>query len=361
MTPANREARPPKQEQEPASDEITEVAPDVLRLQLPVDLPGLGHVNCYALVDGEGVALVDPGLPGRRSWDALVARLTAADIPLDRVHTTIVTHSHTDHFGGAIRLREATETRLVCHESFRPWWNSHELAENPDSGTLELNDDEAIDAFLKQSGDTTPWGTPTDGPPIEMVRTIIEDRAPGSIYPTVEAHLRLVDGEPIELARREWFAVHTPGHTDDHLCLYDPTNGVMLSGDHVLPTITPHVGGWDSQNDTVGLFLGSLRRMNDFADVTTVLPAHGHPFDDLVRRASAIVRHHDERLDLIRTTASELGTADVVTHMRRLFRERSWGTMAESETFAHLVHLEQLGEIARVDQPGVATFSPGPG
>ena len=34
-----------KQEQEPASEEVTEVAPDVIRTQLPVNLPGLGHVN----------------------------------------------------------------------------------------------------------------------------------------------------------------------------------------------------------------------------------------------------------------------------------------------------------------------------
>ena len=50
-----------KQEQEPASEEVTEVADGVLRMQLPISLPGLGHVNCYALVDGDGVALVDPG------------------------------------------------------------------------------------------------------------------------------------------------------------------------------------------------------------------------------------------------------------------------------------------------------------
>ena len=33
--------RHPKQEQEPASEEVTEVAPDVIRTQLPVNLPGL--------------------------------------------------------------------------------------------------------------------------------------------------------------------------------------------------------------------------------------------------------------------------------------------------------------------------------
>src|SRR5690606_21074396 len=61
-----------KQEQEPATDEITELAPGVLRTQLPVELPGLGHVNCYLLEDERGVAVVDPGLPGPASWQALL-------------------------------------------------------------------------------------------------------------------------------------------------------------------------------------------------------------------------------------------------------------------------------------------------
>ena len=59
--------RPPKQEQEPAGDAVTEVAPGVLRAQLPIDMPGLGHVNCYVLEDERGAAIVDPGLAGSAS------------------------------------------------------------------------------------------------------------------------------------------------------------------------------------------------------------------------------------------------------------------------------------------------------
>ena len=58
--------RPPRQEQERAAADVTEVAPGVLRSQLPIDMPGLGHTNCYIIEDDRGVALVDPGLPGRR-------------------------------------------------------------------------------------------------------------------------------------------------------------------------------------------------------------------------------------------------------------------------------------------------------
>jgi hypothetical protein len=38
---------PSRQEQAPATDEISEVAPGIYRTQLPVDIPGLGHVNMY--------------------------------------------------------------------------------------------------------------------------------------------------------------------------------------------------------------------------------------------------------------------------------------------------------------------------
>ena len=66
-----------KQEKEEASEEIVEVAPGILRLQLPIDFTGLGHVNCYALLDERGVTLVDPGLPGEASWNSLLTRLAA--------------------------------------------------------------------------------------------------------------------------------------------------------------------------------------------------------------------------------------------------------------------------------------------
>src|SRR4051812_22627624 len=79
--------RTPKQEQEPASEAVTEVAPGVLRMQLPIWMPGLGHVNMYGLIDDQGLAVVDPGLPGPQSWKALKTRLGAAGYKLKDVHT----------------------------------------------------------------------------------------------------------------------------------------------------------------------------------------------------------------------------------------------------------------------------------
>src|SRR3972149_8518832 len=111
-----------RQEQERARAEVTEVAPSGLRMELPTPLPGLGHVNCYALVDSRGVALVDPGLPGPITWRALQDRLRQAGLDVRPVHTGVVTHSHPDHFGCAARLaREAGGAGVGPHSfSFGP-------------------------------------------------------------------------------------------------------------------------------------------------------------------------------------------------------------------------------------------------
>jgi hypothetical protein len=95
--------------------------------------------------------------------------------------------------------------------------------------------------------------------------------------------------------------------------------------------------------DPLRSFFYSLDRVGEIQGVKQALPAHGHPFDDLKARCEAIKRHHHERLELLAQIASETGPADVNTFMKGLFKPRSWGEMAESETYAHLEHLRLEG------------------
>ena len=162
--------------------------------------------------------------------------------------------------------------------------------------------------------------------------------ASGSIVPTITHPVKR--GDAITLARREWFVVHTPGHTEDHICLHSPELGLFLAGDHVLPTITPHISGLSTSDDPLKAFYDSLDLVAAIEDVDRVLPAHGHPFDDLAGRCEAIKRHHDERLEKVRSISRGFGAAATVqAFSQQLFKRRSWGAMAESETYAHLEHL----------------------
>ncbi|HEY4332395.1 MAG TPA: MBL fold metallo-hydrolase [Ilumatobacteraceae bacterium] len=347
-------ARPRKQEQEPATDEITEIAPGVLRSQLPIDMPGLGHVNCYLLEDSRGVAVVDPGLPSKDSYVALQARLKAAGYPLKRVHSVIITHSHPDHFGGAGWLRAESGADIITHRQFRLMWDP---AEPPD---IDIEDMPRLHDGTPDTADPIgddrrfPWQpTPWGGPGAEMpFRRRMWFRA-AQRFPKMRKmpipSVRLDEADTITLAGREWIAVHTPGHTEDHLCLFDPTEGCMLCGDHVLPTITPHIGGPGMGGDPLGTFFRSLDKVADYGSrVKVALPAHGKPFEDLAGRAEAIKLHHVERLQKLRTTSIELDRPATVMEMsQHLFSPRAQGMMADSETFAHLEHLRLDGEMTR--------------
>lgn len=353
-----------REERREARDEVEEVAAGILRLQLPIDFPGLGHVNCYAMEDSKGVVLIDPGLPGPRSRRALKKKLDSIGLPLERVHTVVVTHSHPDHFGQAAYLKRHIGADVLTHRAFRTFLDP----------TAEADDEEAVTVLDQSVGlpsperqastidgrpksldgpliDSTPWG----GKPYEMpfrrrLKYRLMRRAAGRFIATPSPTVKVEDADIIRLGNREWISVHTPGHTIDHLCLWDPTDGVMITGDHVLPTITPHISGLGATVDPLEDFFRSLDRMATFDGVRTVLPAHGLDFVDLAGRAQSIKDHHAERLDKLRESSDHLGSGTVSEYMKELFLERSWGPMAESETYAHLEHLKFLGEAhVRVD------------
>lgn len=363
------EARPLKQEQEPASDEVTEVAPGVLRLQLPIQMPGLGHVNTYALIDERGAALVDPGMPGPANWKSLRRQLQAAELRVKDVHTVIITHSHPDHFGGAARLAKESGAKVVTHAAFTTMWDNHDHEDTSDADAVDDDTDfEALNAAVgaktvggpRKPWDSSAWGGDEFKPPgmrgakgvmFKFMRPLFQ-----RMFKVPESSFRMHDGDVIRLARREWIAVHTPGHTLDHLCLWDPEEGIFLSGDHVLPTITPHIAGLGEGADTLALFMDSLDRVIKIEGVKQVLPAHGHPFVDLAGRAGEIRSHHDTRMDRLREISAELGPASVQDISRRVFRPERWGFMAESEIFAHMRHLHLTGQAECTDSDGTPLF-----
>lgn len=327
-------ARPPKQEQQPASPDVIEVAPNVLRAQLPIQMPGLGHVNTYVFVDDRGVAVMDPGLPGPESFSALAERLASVGLSPADVHTVYVTHSHIDHWGLASLLahesRHAME--LITHEAFAAHWR---VGEGEDLILSDVDPEDIADS--NPFDGETPWGRMWGPPP--GVKPFSFERPQPTRY--------VRDGEPLHLAGRDMFIVHSPGHTLDHICLSDPEEGVLFSGDHVLPTITPHISGLGSGRDPLDLFEESLVKVGGMEGVQVVLPAHGQPFTDLRGRTEAIRAHHVERLLRLRDLSQDMGPATVEQFSQRLFREQSWGGMAEAETFAHLEHLRLAGLASR--------------
>jgi glyoxylase-like metal-dependent hydrolase (beta-lactamase superfamily II) len=356
-----------REEQQDADDVVTEVAPGILRAQLPIQFTGLGHVNSYLLEDDRGWTVIDPGLPGPKTWKVLKARLKEAGGRISDVHTVLITHSHPDHFGLAERLRLAADAELVTADNFRTWFDL--LEPDVDIEIESRFSDERREAASNVGGDRfdrmeaalerpAPWGGEMPRPPmpsgvLKPVKKWMMNRWMKAPRPT----RRVGDGQRLTLGGRDWEVLRTPGHCEDHLCLFDPSDGTLLSGDHVLPSITPHVSGLTLSPDPLADFVTSLDKVDALKGVTNVLPAHGQPFVDLGGRVEAIKRHHRERLDQMAEISRDIGEADVGAYMREMFSERAWGNMAESETFAHLEHLRIAGRAESRRQDGMLVYT----
>ena len=104
-------------------------------------------------------------------------------------------------------------------------------------------------------------------------------------------------GERLEIGRFEFEVWWTPGHSPGHICFLERDKKFILTGDHVLPTITPNISLHpQQQGNPLGDYIASLKRLEEL-DVEQVLPAHESQFTDLRKRLREIEQHHEERLD----------------------------------------------------------------
>jgi glyoxylase-like metal-dependent hydrolase (beta-lactamase superfamily II) len=212
--------------------------------------------------------------------------------------------------------------------------------------------------MMRSPFDTPPWGGPAMDVPWQRRMRLRIGRTFPKLMRVPQPSIRLAETDRMKFAKREWMAVHTPGHTHDHLCLFDPETGTLLSGDHVLPSITPHISGLTAHGDPLTLFFESLDKIGRFADqVSITLPAHGTPFHNVGERVEQIKDHHQERLQKLRDVSNDLSRpASVMEFSTHLFSPRAQGSMADSEAYAHLEHLRLLGDFERRDNNGVFEY-----
>lgn len=151
--------------------------------------------------------------------------------------------------------------------------------------------------------------------------------------------------------------IHAPGHADNQLLLHEERRGLLFAADHLLLVITPNIGLWpESEPHPLARYLDSLYGLRGL-DAYIILPAHGPVFHDLDGRIEELLRHHEERLDLMRRVI-ESGPKTPYAVSREVFQGAvtlHQRCFALAETLAHLEHLVLEGGAECVED-GILTF-----
>jgi len=156
------------------------------------------------------------------------------------------------------------------------------------------------------------------------------------------------DGDSIDLGQAKLEIIHTPGHTKGSVCIR--YGNILFSGDHVLPEISPNIGGGDLKHSgLLNEFLRSLRRCQDIApDIQQVMPGHGDPFSNLHERCQVLYDHHEKRLDEVSDILNDQGPQSVYSIATQMFGEirDMHVVLGCAEAQAHLEFLVDAGRVA---------------
>lgn len=303
----------------------------------------LKHVNVFLLRDGDAYTLIDTGLQTEESRQVLNQQLSAMKVRVERISRILITHIHPDHFGLAGELRERSGAELVIHRLevalMEPRYARAEDLVHDVGKWLSMNGVPEADAeFVKSAS-----------------------MAAREFVSVVEPDTLLEGAERLPMGDSEIEVIWTPGHSPGHCCFYWPARGVLFSGDHLLPKISPNIGLHpQSGADPLDDYISSLERIRRL-EVETVLPAHGDPFYDHRERIAEIIEHHDARkAALVRLAADgaksgwELAAGLFQGIMQRnVFQQR----LALQETLAHCQSLAVEGRLHKQVTRELVTWS----
>ena len=256
-----------------------------LRLSSPCGLV----VLVYVVRNGDRVALIDTGFG--HTVPQLEQGLDELGLGLGEVTDVLYTHTHLDHMGGGVVLRERWDPRQFVWEGTAPalvdyYAHLESIRDNP---RWPMN-------FLPDDGESRPVGAEIRQKPENPIR-LTEHGTLGDIE-------WVALGDVVRVGELRFECVAAPGHDPYHVAWLERGKGWLFSGDVVLAVPTPLVTTLDSDTRA---WLETLARWESDLDVGWLLPGHGMPtklFTQSIQRSRS---YHSKLRDAL-FQSLEMGT-----------------------------------------------------
>lgn len=309
----------------------------VKRHEVPIAIRALKTANIYEINSDKHI-LVDTGMsPASREF------LIGEDVDLSDLDMIVMTHLHIDHIGGAEAIKGNSGTPLAIGKA--------------DASRVRMiqEDPEGFKKFLvSQLG--------SNGTPTSIVSQIVGSHSVldnVGLYKDIEFDIEFNGGEQIA---DNVSIMKNPGHSPGSMSLFLRDSGKLLTGDHLLPGITPNISFYDKDSDMLGLYISSLKETKAM-EPSMILPGHRDPFENGVGRIDEILCHHRDRLNEILSHAGEWSSAFDVASRIPWSRGRKLDSMnlmemnfAIGEAVTHLTYLYNAGYAEKREVDGIIQY-----
>ena len=239
------------------------------------------------IIGNKNIAVIDPGPIDNDHYNALIKATSGQEI----THI-LLTHNHNDHSPLAKKLKSETGAKIYYKNL----------------SNVELAQDDFEEGY---------------------------DR-------NIEGDIELKDGDKIETNEWSIEAIHTPGHTSNHICYALLDENILFSGDHVMGWSTTVIVPPDGDMDDYIISLEKLlsRREEKF------FPTHGPIIDEPKKLVSDYISHRLNREKQI-IDAIKKGNNKISEIVKMIYKDvdKSLHPAAAMSTLAHLKRMENNQEV----------------
>jgi glyoxylase-like metal-dependent hydrolase (beta-lactamase superfamily II) len=323
---------------------IQEIVRNFYKIVIPLPAALLGSVNVYLIKGPDRNLLIDTGLKVEKCREVMFESLEKLRVDLQNTDF-FITHHHADHFGLLFDLARDGSV-VYIHRS--DVLSIEKIASH--AGLDELKH------FLNMTD--FPEGEPTKLMPSDVDNNYRMPRSSSLHFVT--------DGDELRVGDFQLLCLHTPGHTNGHICLYEPEKKFLISGDHLLGDITPSIQLRNDIDNPLEDYLNTFTTLAPM-DVDLVLPGHRANFTNFKERIEQLKVHHKNRENEILATLTENGKTvyEVASQITWNIAEcDGWCTVpalqklfATGEAMAHLKYLQERGRVKKHMKGPVVIYS----
>ena len=314
---------------------VEQILENIYKIEVPLPRNPLKSVNDYLIKDEDKSILIDTAMNMQECSKVLIDSLKLLNVDFQNLDL-IITHMHADHAGLLGLIKELSKNKANIYMSEY-------------DGNI-LNDlsvwDEMLEIFKK------------NGFPEELLENAIL-KHPGHLFShkSMFSFIPIKEDDTISISKYNLTFISTPGHTKGHMCIYEETNKILFSGDHILDDITPIISIETSGDaNPLDSYLKSLKKIANY-NIEVVLPGHRKIITDINKRIDEIIKHHQERLNeiiYILKSNNTINAYEVASQMSWNVNHGIWDDFpiaqkwfATGEAASHLEYLYQKGEIEK--------------